>query len=323
MSTMETETQNRLDYFPITAFAAVLGLGGFTVLLNKWYHLRWLPGWPYHLMVWVVSALVAVITVLYARKMAFAFDNAAEDYWHKIRSNFVAAISISMLILSIVYMGCCPFAALSLWYLGTVSHTVIMFVLLKRWINHEFNIVHFNPAWFIPVVGLVLIPVAGVDYVSREIVMFYWAAGTLFWLIFFTIALYRIIFHPPMPAKLAPTFFMLLAPPSVIFISWVRITMRFDLVAQFFLLISVFMAILLFFIKRQFSKINFYMSWWAFTFPLDAFAIAMSLAVIITRGRGYMVMAWISALAAAISIAIVTYKSFIDIKAGKMCVREE
>ncbi len=320
---VQDSNQSRLDFFPITAFAAILGLGGFTVLLDKWHHLQWLPSWPYLSMVWIVSTLFFITSSLYIRKTIKALPLASEDYHHKIRSNFVAAISISLLILSIAYMGCCPFAALFMWYLGTISHTIIMFNVVKQWVNHEFDIAHFNPAWFIPVVGLVLIPVAGVDYVPTGVVLFYWASGVVFWLIFFTIALYRIIFHPPLPAKLTPTLFMLMAPPAVIFISYIRITMHFDITAKIFLSIAIFMAVLLIFVKRQYSKIGFFMSWWAFTFPIDALAIAFTLAYIITRNPFFKYSSWVISLIATIVITLVGFHTISGIISKKICVRED
>lgn len=319
----ESKPANRLDYFPITVFAAVLGLGGFTILLDKWRHLRWLPAWPYFTMTIAVTGLFLLATALYARKAIRSFPLVQEDYRHKTRANFVAAIPISILILSIIYMGCCPFASLALWYLGTVFQTLTMYNIFRRWVNHDFNITHFNPAWFIPVVGLVLIPVAGVEYVPEEVALFFWANGVVFWLVFFTIAMYRIIFHPPLPVKLAPTFFMLIAPPAVIFISYVRITMHFDFTAKLFFMIAVFMAVLLVFIKRQFSGKSFFMSWWAFTFPLDALAIAMSLAYMLTRATIYKYSAWVVSFAAAVAITIVGYQTLRGIIAGKICVLED
>jgi tellurite resistance protein len=319
----ERPLSDRLTFFPITAFASILGLGGFTVLLDKWRHLRWLPSWPYYLMTGIVTALFLVLAALYAYKALRAFPLVVKDFQHKVRINFMAAISISLLILSIIYMGCCPFASLSFWYMGTAFHTIIMFVIFKRWINHEFDIQHFNPAWFIPVVGLVLIPVAGVDYAPREVVLFYFANGVMYWLVFFSIALYRIIFHPPMPAKLAPTLFMLMAPPAVIFISYMRIAMHFDLFAKSLLFIALFVAILLLFVKRQFEKLDFFMSWWAFTFPLDALAIAVTLAFMTTRSPGYMYLSWAASLIALGVLAVVTFHTIKGIWAGNICVEED
>lgn len=323
---MQQEPQSngaRLDYFPVTAFAVILGIGGFTVLLDKLQHIQVLPPWPYWIMAVFTTVLFFTTAALYARKVITAFELVKQDFNHTIRVNFVAAISISLLILSIIYMGCCPFASLTFWYVGTLLHTVIAFSILKRWVNSEFNIHHFNPAWFIPIVGLALIPVAGVEFVPVEVTLFFWANALLFWLIFFTIVLYRIIFHPPIPTKLTPTFFMLIAPPAVLFISYVRITMHFDIVAKALLLMAVFTAILLVFVRHQYAQKAFFMSWWAFTFPLDALAIALTLAYIITRSPLYKASALLISAAAAITVALVTYKTVVGIKAGIICVDEE
>ena len=48
---------DKLKNFPITVFAIVMGLTGFTIALNKFYHLDWLPKIFYEIMLFVVCLL--------------------------------------------------------------------------------------------------------------------------------------------------------------------------------------------------------------------------------------------------------------------------
>ena len=63
---------------------------------------------------------------------------------------------------------------------------------------------------------------AGVHLVSPEIFWFFFSIGLVFWLVLLAIVLYRLFFHEHLPARLAPTLFILLAPPSVGFITYTQ-----------------------------------------------------------------------------------------------------
>ncbi|MFX4155809.1 C4-dicarboxylate ABC transporter, partial [Aliarcobacter butzleri] len=76
-----------------------------------------------------------------------------------------------------------------------------------------------NPAWFIPIVGNLIVPLAGVGIVDNTILYFYFSIGIFFWINLFAIILNRIIFHNQFAPKLKPTHFILIAPPAIGFIS--------------------------------------------------------------------------------------------------------
>ena len=145
------------------------------------------------------------------------------DFKHRIRINFFSAISISLLLISVAMMAYWPFLSLILWWVGVILHTVLMLYTISYWIQHNFEIQTMNPAWFIPVVGNIIIPVAGVEYMPKAFSFFYFAIGFFFWIILFAIFLYRAIFHNQLPQKFLPTLFILIAPPAVGFISYLRI----------------------------------------------------------------------------------------------------
>ena len=324
MSTQEQSTQERsIRYFPITSFAISMGASGFTIALAKFYHLRWLPEWPYLVMLASITILFLSTLIAYGVKTIHYPEETITDYQHKIRMNFMPTISISILLLSIAYLPLFPLVSIPLWYIGTILHTIVMFHILSKWIHHSFDIQHINPAWFIPVVGNILIPIVGVDCAPTPISAFYLAAGLLFWVILMTILIYRLIFHNPMPEKLIPTLLIILAPPAVGFISYMRITMSFDFISESLLFITYFLFVLILFLSRSFHKISFYISWWAFTFPLAALTIATIVAFQITRYNFYRYTAWGTMLLTAIIITIVTGLTVQHISHHKLCIKED
>jgi tellurite resistance protein len=71
-----------------------------------------------------------------------------------------------------------------------------------------------------------------------------------------------------------PTLFILVAPPAVGFIAYVRLTGGVDVFAQILYFAALFLTLLLFTQVTRFLKLRFYLSWWAYSFPLAAIAIA-------------------------------------------------
>jgi tellurite resistance protein len=138
----------------------------------------------------------------------------------------------------------------------------------------EFEIVHLNPAWFIPVVGNILVPIAGVSHAPAEVSWFFFSIGLLFWPVLLTIIFYRVIFHGSLPDRLLPTLFILIAPPAVGFLSYVRLTGGLDMLALLFYYSALFFTLLLLAQLAWFARLKFFLSWWAYSFPLAAITVA-------------------------------------------------
>jgi len=315
--------RQKIQFFPITSFAMVMGLSGLTIAFGKFYHLQWLPKILYDISLFVVLALFLLFVVLYGLKLVLYPDEVKTDFRHRIRINFFSAISISLLLLSIGFYSYYPVLSISLWWLGVVLHTVFMFKTISFWIQHNFEMQHFNPAWFIPVVGNILIPISGVDFAPVILSYFYFSAGFFFWIVLFTIFLNRTIFHAQMPEKFIPTFFIILAPPAIGFVSYMRITASWDNFSVFLLLMTYFFLALLAVMYKSFTQLKFFMSWWAFTFPLAASAIASVVAYQVTHFVFFEIIAWVLLSGAITAISIVAFYTIQNIRNGKICVKED
>ncbi len=314
---------DKLKNFPITVFAIVMGLAGFTIALNKFYHLDWLPKIFYEIMLFVVLGLFLLFLVVYLIKLVYYPEEVSNDFKHRIRINFFSTISISLLLLSVAFYTYYPMLAIILWWMGLILHTYFTFKTITFWIQHNFEMKHFNPAWFIPVVGNIIIPVVGVDLLPTIISFFYFSVGFIFWIILFTIFIYRAVFHDQLAQKFIPTFFILLAPPAVGFISYMRIAASWDAFSVFLLLVSYAIAVLLLFLYKSFTQLKFFLSWWAFTFPLTALTIASVVAFQVTTQVFYQYLSWLFLVVSIIAISIVSYQTFRHALKGEICVQEE
>ena len=236
----------------------------------------------------------------------------------------MATISISFLLVSIAYYDFAPTISILFWYIGTPLQLLFTLIVMRYWIGNDLQVVHSNPAWFIPIVGNVLVPVIGVESAPIWVSIFFFALGIFFWLVLFTILMYRIVFHHPLAKKLIPTLFILIAPPSVGFISYFRITNgSIDVMSMFLYFIALFTLFLLLFIIRMFDAKEFFISWWAYTFPLASITIAT---LLIYMALGTSIAYWGSIILIVLTtsvIGFVAYRTIQELKKEKICIAEE
>ena len=116
-------------------------------------------------------------------------------------------------------------------------------------------------------------PVA-VEFGYLEPSWFFFSVGIFFWPILLALILYRLFFHEPLPQRLAPTIFILLAPPAVGFLAYLRLTDSFDAFARVLFYVMLLTLLLLATKLPHFARLPFFPSSWAYSFPLAAATVA-------------------------------------------------
>lgn len=267
---------DRLANFPVAFFASVMGLSGLTLAWMKAGHVLALGDSPLPPALALLSAVAfAVLLGVYAAKIVLRGAQVAEEYHHPVRLHFLPTISISILLLSIVALGVWPSAAAPLFFVGAPLHLAMTLLVLNSWFSRDhFQTAHLSPAWFIPIVGNVLVPLSGVPLGYVELSWFFFAIGIVFWLVLFAIIINRVLFHNPLPERLAPTLFILIAPPAVGFLSYVKLTGGVDAAARILYYFALFMTLFLLTQGPRLLRARFYLSWWAYSFPLAAITVA-------------------------------------------------
>jgi len=281
----EKVDSNWLMHVPIPLFALVMGTAGLGITWRKAHHVLGAPAEVGEIVMAVAAVSFVLITILYAFKFFFHAEEVMAEFNHPVRSSFFPAFSISLLLLS---LGAEPYshtAMFWLWAVGSGLHLIFTLRLLGRWIVHNHQITHSNPAWFIPVVGNVLVPLPGVRLGYDEISWFFFSIGIVFWILLFTIVFYRIVFHDQLPAKFVPTLFILIPPPAIGFLAYVALNGGVvDGFAHVLVYFALFITLLNVTMVRQFVRVPFFVSWWAYTFPLAAVSVA---AMEFHRLKGY------------------------------------
>lgn len=316
------QEKNRLKFFPIMMYAVVMGLSGLTITYQKAALWLGFPAFLGEMFMVLTTAVFIAVSFVYTKKF-FTYKVAVmSEFSHPVRINFFAAISISILMLSIIYKESFPTLSAIFWYPGTFLHFYLTMHTIAFWINKNQQLDHSNPAWFIPIVGNVLVPVAGVGFVDTGLLLYFFSVGMFFWIILFAVLLNRIIFHHQLAIKFMPTLFILIAPPAVGFIAYFKMFGVIDTFALFLFNLALFFTLLVLFMYKNFIRIKFFISWWAFVFPIAAMAIS-SMLMYHERGSLFLqLLSYVMLSATTIIVAIVTYQTILHMKKGEICIQE-
>ena len=313
---------DRLQFFPIMMFAIVMGLAGLTLVYKKVSEALYLPSIVYMIMMVFTTIIFFIILYFYVLKIMKHKNEVKKEFSHPIRINFFAASSISILILSMIYRHTFDPLAQIFFIIGAGLHIFFTFYTIKFWINNNLEMQHSNPAWFIPIVGNLIVPIAGKGFIDDAVLYFYFSIGIFFWIILFSIILNRIIFHNQFAPKFMPTLFILIAPPAIGFISYVKLTGNLDFFAQILFNLGLFFTILVFIMYKNFINIKFFISWWAFTFPMAAITLATVLMYDLTHKFFYGLLSYILMAITTIIIILVARQTIIHMNKKEICIME-
>jgi len=313
---------NRLQFFPIMMFATIMGLCGLTLVFEKLYEDFTFPRFISQTLFILTVVLFFIILITYILKIFKYKQEVIKELNHPIRVNFFATFSISMLLISLGFKSLSIDISIIFFYCGAIFHTIFTFYTIKFWINNDLEIIHSNPAWFIPIVGNLIIPIAGVGYLDNSILYFSFSIGIFFWIVLFAIILNRIIFNKQFAPKFMPTMFILIAPPSIGFLSYIKLASSLDFFAHILFNLGIFFTILVFVMYKKFLKIEFFISWWAFTFPMAAVTLSSILMYDLTKNSTYIYLSYLLAFITTAIVLIVAYKTIFHMLKKEICIME-
>jgi tellurite resistance protein len=320
---VETGGEGRLAHLPVSIFSTVMGLTGLAIAWQRAHLALGAPAFVWQGIAGLTTALFLGLLAFYGFKV-LRFPSAVAGEWkHPVRVNFFPTISICMLLLGILWLEAVPAVSLGLWVVGTTIHLAFTFAILSSWMHHtHYDIKHANPAWFIPVVGNLFVPICGVRFAPPELSWFFFSIGMIFWIVLMTIVFYRIFFHEPIPARLLPTLFILLAPPAVGFIAYGSLVPQLDGFGRLLYYAALFLTLLLGSNVLRFIRGGFFISTWAYTFPLAAMTIA---SFSMAKRSGLDFFHWVAAtllIIVSLVVVVVITKTLSAVGRHAICVPE-
>ena len=92
------QSSNRLENFPISFFAVIMGLSGLTISWEKAAPMFQLGFSPANTLLWLTTAVLILLATLYSTKVIRFQDQVVAELKHPVLLNFFPVISISLLL---------------------------------------------------------------------------------------------------------------------------------------------------------------------------------------------------------------------------------
>lgn len=308
-------------------FALVMGYSGWS--------LAWHRAGPFFgeaadvvsAVVGVLAALVLAVLLVASVLRAWRYPEALmEDLKHPVRHAFVAAVPVGTMLVATVgvaLMGPSPLLE-ALWWVGSVGQLVATWWVLGRWLAPvaapapgtppALMWPSVTPVLFIPVVGNVVAPLAGVGLGHEVWSVMQMAIGVFFWPVVMALLVARRVGHSPLPDRILPSWFISLAPPSVIGLSLVQFEAPLLWVQAIWGITAFVLMWLLPLFKRVVAQ-PFSVPFWALSFPLAAFtSLTLRLAQAMAGQAGGAVMHALAVLLLALTSVLLVWLSLSTVR---------
>lgn len=313
--------KRKLRFFPIMLFASVMGIAGVSIAMSYFEQVNGFQPLISWLFFFTACLLFLINGGILLYRLGRYKEDVINEFNHPIKMNFFGAISISLLLISVPILNIYSNLSFIIWFIGMVFQLILTLSVLSKLIwKHQFQINVFNATWFIPLVGNIVVPLAGVEHVSMSINWIFFSIGLLFSIIYMTLFIYRVYFHPAFPEPLKPSFFILLAPPGIGFSSYIRLTGELDGFAWLLYGVAFYLGLLFIIQFKRFFTGRFYISWWAYLFPSAAVTNATYLLYINTNESLFKIIFQIQSIGLIILSIFLTWKTIELIRKRKLCV---
>jgi tellurite resistance protein len=228
------------------------------------------------------AALIFItLCVLCVVRLSAHPDAVAADMRHPVRHAFMATFPISLLLLTTLGVQlfghttrAVDTALTFLWCLGAILEAIATVWVVAKWLKPAdqggLQWATFTPIFFIPVVGNVLTPLAGVPLGLEAWAMAQFGVGALLWLVLLALLFVRLAQAGPLPGRLAPSLFITLVPPSIVGLVLLQQEVPLAIVWGLWGIAAFFLALTL----TQIQAIRdqpFGMPHWGLSFPMAAF----------------------------------------------------
>ena len=211
------------------------------------------------------------------------------DLKHPVRHAFMATLPISLMLLATLgarllwgTSSLLDVALRTVWCAGSLLELAATVWVLGRWLRPQaeggLQWATFTPVLFTPVVGNVLAPLGGVPMGLGAWATAQFGIGLLLWPVLQTLMVVRLVQAGPLPARMSPSLFIMLVPPSIIGLDLIQLDAP---AAMVWALWGIGVFVLLW-VLTQLDAIRsqpFGMAHWGMSFPLAAFtALTLHLA---------------------------------------------
>jgi tellurite resistance protein len=260
----------------------------------------------------IASLLWLPITLASAWRLQAWPQAVSADLRHPVKHTFVAALPIGMVLLAALWIALTQQTSTALevfWWCGALAELATTVWVLSRWMRPAEQggtpLAALTPVIFLPLVGNLLVAWAGVPLGHATWSAIQAGIGLMLWPVGLSLLAVRVIQAGPLPARMTPTWFIMIVPPSALALSvslWQPPEMLLWAIWGM-ALISVMWALTQ---VKNIIRLPFGMPHWSLSFPLTAFTSATLMQAHSAQGAWL----WVPALALlAITSVVVLWLS--------------
>jgi tellurite resistance protein len=274
-STNRAPAPSPLCFLSPAIFTIPMSFAGLALTAQRVEELSgWRPMLSTSLLALAIAAL-ALVTFVYGLKAVRHPDCVKGDWRHPVQVSFFAPYGMTLVLIAAALLHLQAPVAAAVWISGAALLLITAFATLATWITRDgVQPAHLLPVWFLPLVGPTLIAQAGVRLGFPEISNLALSFATLGWLFFMPLVLQRLVFGPPVPPPLLPSLAILVAPEALIFISAVEVAGGLTEWTRLLFGATTVMGLLVLILAPRMLRAPFSLGWWAFSFPIAAWASA-------------------------------------------------
>lgn len=271
--------KQRLTYFlrlmPVSMFGGVMGLTGLSFAWHLAGSGNLFKGIGNSIGIAATIAFL-LLTILYLIKWKKFPETVHNELHHPVSVSFFGTFIISLLLLPGVIKTWSIEGAMIMWCIATALMFLFAVYTLRFWLSLPKSIDQIHPAWILPVVGTLDVPIVGMQLPVqgvREICTFFFSIGLVFTVILFAILFVRLTIMPLPPEQQAPLLIMT-GPLALAFTCYESLNQA-DLFSDIFLYTDLFLLVL--FGSKVILlpfRYGFRLNWWSVSFPLTAITTA-------------------------------------------------
>ncbi len=280
-------------------FASIMGTGILAIACKLFSNYASFLSTCSYALFWFNLSMFLLFLTFWALRWIFFFKEAKADLFNPVISSFCPTVAVAFLVVAggfVTIVNDIQTAEI-FWIIGVILMSIFAFLIPFIMFTHEnITIAHINPGWYIPPVGLIVIPIAGAFFepistgIYKQIITIInflgYGAGFFLYMALLSIIVYRLILHSPLPGKIAPTIWINLGPIGAGSIALINIVSNTSFIHQkepFFTFVLIFwsfglwwliIALIMTFRYIKKSELSYSMSWWAFIFPLGAYVVS-------------------------------------------------
>jgi tellurite resistance protein len=227
----EPSRKSSVRNLPVNLFASVMGLSGLALAWRLAHDRFGAPAFVGEAIGAFALGVFVLVALGYLTKLAKHPQAVRTEFHHPVAGNFFGTIAISVLLLSAVVEPYSAPAAQAVWSAGVLATFALSFVAVSRLLKGQVDASHAMPAWLIPGVATLDIPVTGAHMPmawAAEVNLFAGAVGAVLALVLFAMIVSRLVHRDPLAPALAPSLMILVAPFAVGFLAYVNIGIGFS-----------------------------------------------------------------------------------------------